>query len=203
MPTAASGPVRPLAMVAFATAVLDLAVLVLLHLLQPEVDVMHEPTSTYVHGTLGFLSPLSAGAVGAGAISLAAALWRVASGTGFKVGSGLLILFGLAKLAQAFFPIDAPGQASATGAVHNLLGNVAFFVLPVAAALVTGAVAQATGRRRPAWWPVLVSWALVVLTVLVLAGDALGWFGPAQRLYLVGAAVWTAAVASWVLRPRP
>ena len=47
----------------------------------------------------------------------------------------------------------------------------------------------------------MASWALLGLTVLVLAADALGWFGLAQRFYLVGAAGWTALVSVWLLRP--
>lgn len=123
------------------------------------------------------------------------------SGTSARIGAILVALFGLAKLAQGFFPIDAAGEATASGAAHNLLGNLAFFVLPVAAVLLTGPVARATGHDRPAWRPAAVYWLLVGLTVLVLAGDALGWFGVAQRPYLVGAAGWSALMAIWLLVP--
>lgn len=203
MPTAALRPARPLAILALGAAAFDLAVFLVLHATQPGVDVLRDPTSNYVHGTLGFLSPLAAAAVGIGGLCLAVACWRVVSGAAARIGAILLALFGLAKLAQAFFPIDADGQATASGAAHNLLGNIAFFVLPVAAVLLTGAVARATGHGRPVWRPAAVYGLLVGLTVLVLAGDALGWFGVAQRLYLVGAAGWAALIALWLLRsPR-
>ncbi len=203
MPTAALGPARPLAVLALGAAAFDLAVFLVLHAAQPSVDVLQEPTSSYVHGTLGFLSPLAAAAVGIGGLCLAVACWGVVSGTSARIGAILLALFGLAKLAQGFFPIDAAGEATASGAMHNLLGNLAFFVLPVAAVLLTGPVARATGHGRPTWRPTAVYWLLVGLTVLVLAGDALGWFGVAQRLYLVGAAGWSALMAIWLLvRPQ-
>lgn len=199
MPTAAARHVHGLALCALATAGFDLAVFVLLHLAQPGVDVVTQPTSAYVHGSLGFFSSLASGAVGLGGLCLAAAAWQVVSAKAARVGAVLLGLFGLAKLAQAFFPIDPAGQASPAGAAHNLLGNVAFFVFPVAAALLTAAVARATGHGRPAWRPALATWLPVAMTVLVLAADALGWFGLAQRLYLLVAMAWTALLAAWLL----
>ena len=63
------------------------------------------------------------------------------------VGLALLVVFGLAKVVHAFFPIAPDGASTGTGAVHNLTGNLAFFVLPVAAVLLGSLVARATGRR--------------------------------------------------------
>ncbi len=193
---------RRLAMVALVTALIDLVAFVALHIAQPEVNLLREPTSAYVHGALGFASAVASIAVGIGAVALAVAVWGLASAIPARVGAGLLLLFGLAKLVQGFFPIDAPGESTATGATHNLLGNLAFFVLPVAAVLVTRAVARATGRETPVWLPAAAGWLLVVTSVLVLAGDGVGLFGLAQRVYLVSAMGWTALVASWVWRPK-
>lgn len=198
-----AGRHRWLAAVALSTVAFDLIVFVVLHIVQPEVDVLREPTSAYVHGTLGFASALASAAVGIGGVALAAASWRVARATPARIGAGLLALFGVAKLAQAFFPIDPPGQSTPTGTAHNLLGNLAFFALPVAALLVTRAVAVAAGRGSPAWRPVAVAWVLVVTTAGVLAGDGLGFFGLAQRIYLVSAMGWTALVAAWLWHPGP
>jgi len=196
------GANRWLALVALVTAGFDLVVFVLLHLMQPEVDLLREPTSAYVHGEFGLLSPLAAAAVGIGGLALAVAASRAATAMPGRIGAGLLAVFGLAKLAQAFFPIDAAGESTPTGATHNLLGNIAFFLLPVAAVLVTRTVARATGRDHPAWWPATAAWLLVATTALVLAGDGLGFFGLAQRIYLISAMAWTALVASWLWRPR-
>ncbi|MEA4943565.1 MAG: DUF998 domain-containing protein [Propionicimonas sp.] len=200
MPTADRN--RWLAAAALTAAGIDLAVFLLLHLVQPGVDILHQPTSAYIHGAFGFTSSLASAAVGLGGIALAAAVWRLAPALGGRIGAGLLGVFGLAKLVQAFFPIDPVGEVSGAGTVHNLLGNLAFFVLPIAAVLVTRPVAHATGRDRPAWWPVVAGWTLVATMVLVLAGDGLGFFGLAQRIYLVNAMAWTALVASWLWRGR-
>lgn len=201
MPKAAPDQVRALAVLAFATAVLDLVVLAAFHLVQPGVDVLRDPTSAYVHGTLGAASSLAAAAVGIGALALVMAGWQVLPTTG-RARSGLLLLglFGLAKLAQAFFPIDAPGESTATGTAHNVLGNLAFFSLPVAAVLLTSLFATATGHGSPSWWPPVAAWTVVAATALVLAGDAVGAFGLMQRLYLIVAALWTALLAVWLWR---
>lgn len=193
---------RRLAVVALLTVLIDLAAFVALHIAQPEVDVLREPTSAYVHGALGFASAVASIAVGIGAVALAIAVWGLASAIPSRVGAGLLLLFGLAKVVQGFFPIDAPGESTATGATHNLLGNLAFFLLPVAAVLVTRATARATGRGTPAWLPTAAGWLLVVTSVLVLAGDGADLFGLAQRVYLVSAMGWTALLASWLWRPK-
>lgn len=193
---------RRLAMVALVTALIDLVAFVALHIAQPEVDVLREPTSAYVHGALGFFSVVASIAVGIGAVALAIVVWALASTIPARVGAGLLLLFGLAKVLQGFFPIDVPGESTTTGVTHNLLGNLAFFVLPVAAVLVTRAVARATGREAPAWWPAAAGWLLVVTSVLVLAGDGIGLFGLGQRIYLVSAMGWTALVAGWLWRPK-
>lgn len=193
---------RWLGLIALISTGFDLVVFVVLHLAQPDVDVLQTPTSAYVHGALGFASPLASAAVGVGGLALAVAAWLATSAAGARIGAALLAVFGLAKLLQAFFPIDQAAESTSTGAIHNLLGNIAFFVLPVAAVLVTRAVARATGRATPPWWPTVAGWALVATTALVLAGDGLGFFGLAQRIYLVSAMAWTAALAWWLRRAR-
>lgn len=195
-PTLAPSRSRILATAALTTAVLDLVVLVAFHLVQPEVDPVTSATSEYANGTAGVLSQVATLAVGIGALALAAALPTV-SRVGLA-GRVLLGVFGAAKLVQAFFPIDAVGVETTTaGLIHNLTGNLAFFVLPVAALLLLGTL-RGTGRRAP----VVLTWVLPVATIAVLAGDAAGVFGLAQRLYLVVAALWVAAAAAALLRPH-
>ena len=192
---------RVLAAIALACAGLDLVVLAGFHLIQPEIDPLTSATSEYVHGKAGAMSSVTSAAVGLGAVSLAVAVWRITVTVSARVGAGLLAVFGLAKLAQSFFPIDA-GGATTTGLMHNLLGNLAFLVLPVAAILITPAAARACGRGQPGWWPRLAAWLIVLTSVLVLVGDGVGLFGLAQRIYLVSAALWTALVASWLWSAR-
>lgn len=63
---------------------------------------------------------------------------------------GLLTVFGVTKLAQAFVPIDVADAATTTGAVHNALGNLAFFTLPAAAVLSGRLAARVGAGTRPA-----------------------------------------------------
>lgn len=192
-----SGLVGPATVVAIVASVLDLTILAAFHLLQPEVDPLTTATSSYVHGTAGAVSQVATLAAGLGALALAVAIAPTRSGSRGLVGLVLLVVFGLAKAAQAFFPIAPEGTSTDAGTVHNLLGNLAFFVLPVAALLLGRLVTLASGRRIAS----VLGWVVAATTLGVLAGDALGVFGLAQRVYLVSAAVWVATCAWAVAVP--
>jgi hypothetical protein len=99
------------------------------------------------------------------------------------LGVGMLTLFGVSKLIQGFFPIDVEPDVLTTtaGAVHNIVGNIAFFSLPVGAVL----VAHSLSRRSK-----MLSWLLALSAVVVLTSGFVGGFGVAQRLYLVLSSFW-------------
>lgn len=192
---------RRATLVAVAAAVLDLVILAVLHVLQPGVDPLTEPTSAYVHGTGGIASQVGTFAAGVGALALLAAIAPLRTGRATLVGLVLLGVFGLAKLLQAFYPIDPDGVSTAAGAVHNLLGNLAFFTLPVAAVLLGLAVSRITRQRAP----VILGWLVALTSVGVLLAGGMDLFGLAQRTYLIVAAVWV-AVCAFSLRsahPQP
>lgn len=194
------GAARWLALVALATAVLDLLVLAAFHVLSPQVDPVTEPTSAYAHASLGWLSGMVTVTTGIGALALARAVTPTTPGTGVRranAGAVLLAVFGLAKLVQSAFPIDVAGEATSSGVIHDVTGNLAFFTLPVAAVLLGPWLRAWTGRRYPA----VIGWALLAAVPLVLAGDAVGVFGLAQRLSLVLAAGWVGAAAAAIVRP--
>lgn len=179
-----AGPVA-VAVVA-AVALLDLAVLAAFHLVRPDVDPLTRPTSEYALGSFGLAAGVTTALVGVGALVLAWVLRRL------RAGALVLAVFGAAKVVQAFFPIDAPGTSTTTGAVHNALGTLAFLALPLAAALTVRAAVF--GRRT---LRLLVA-VLAVAAAGVLAADAVGGFGAFQRVYLVLCSVWMllAAVTS-------
>jgi hypothetical protein len=181
-----------LATVAIAAAVLDLAVLVFFQLARPDVDPLLRPTSEYALGAFGVLSPIAMIAVGLGALALAAALREA------RAGAILLAVYGIAKIVQAFFPINAPGTASTAGAVHDLLGNLAFFALPIAAALLAR-VLQERGWR----FAMPAAMAVILATLLLPAlGETLGAFGLLQRISLVVASLWMLGAGLALLRGR-
>lgn len=173
-------------------AAADLVVLVLLHVLRPDVDPVLRPTSEYALGPLGGLMLFATVGVGVAALLLVPVLRPRVPGTPGRVGLVLLGLFGVVKVVQAAFPIDPPGTATAVGAVHDVLGTVAFVALPVAAVL----LARATGARAPLWVAAGLSAALLV----VLAGAP---FGLAQRVYLVLATGWLLVTALAAAPGRP
>ena len=82
--------------------------------------------------------------------------------------------------------------------MHNLLGNLTFFLFPVAALVLFRALRRRGSRLAP---PVAV--ALAIATAGVLVANAVGGFGLAQRAYLALCAVWLLLAALAVLRnPR-
>ena len=186
-----SRTVRLAAAVALGTALFDIAVLAVLHVAQPDVSPVTEPTSSYANGTLGVLSQIATFAVGAGAVALAVALRPYAPHGRARFAWVLLMMFALAKLLQAFFVIDPSGEATVAGAVHNLAGNFAFFLLPIAAVRLGAEVTFETDRPAPK----IVAWVLAVATILTLLSVPADLFGVAQRAYLLVADVWVAMTA--------
>ncbi|KAA9393057.1 DUF998 domain-containing protein [Kocuria coralli] len=185
------GLARHAPVLALSAACLYLLIVAALHVLQPETDPFTEPVSAYAHGRGGPALQVGIFSAGAGALALVVAiiplLARTRSRARLALGTVTLGIYGIAQLAQAFFPIDDDGATTAIGAVHNALGNLVFFIQPVAAVLVGTTLAHLGGSRAPA----VLGWLLAAMVVMVLlAANVVGFFGLAQRLYLTTAAVW-------------
>ena len=180
------------AVVAAAAAVLDVLMLGLLHVMSPEVDPVTRPVSEYALGDFGWLATIRTLAQGVAPIALAVALRRE------RAGALLLLVTGLLKLAMPLFPVDALGTpATSAGQVHNVLGNLTFFLLPVAALLLIPALRRRGSRPAPP-----IALVLAIATVGVLVGNAVGGFGLAQRAYLILCALWLLLAALAILRNR-
>jgi hypothetical protein len=183
---------RLAAVVAAASAVLDLLVLGLLHVVSPEVDPLTRPVSEYALGGFGWLVVTRTLAQAVGPIALAVALRREGA------GALLLLILGCLKLAMPLFPVDPLGMPSTrAGQIHDVLGNLTFFLFPLAALLLFRALRRRGSRPAPATAVVLG-----IATVGVLVGDAVGALGLAQRAYLVLCALWLLLAALALLRPR-
>lgn len=181
---------RLAAMIAAVAATVDLLVLGLLHIVSPEVDPVTRPVSEYALGDFRWLATMMTVAEGVGAIALAVALRRE------RAAALLLLVFGLMKLALPLFPVDALGApATSEGRVHNVLGNLTFFLLPLAALLLFRALRRMGSRLAPG-----IAVVLAIATVGVLVGNAVGGFGLAQRAYLALCALWVLFAATAVLR---
>jgi nitrate reductase NapE component len=182
--TSSRSTAAALAWVAAATAVFYLVVLAVLHALRTDVDPATDPVSDYAVGDYGTLEVLAMLAVGLGALALTAALHQTPRRS--TVGLVLLAVFGLAKVAQAFFPIDVGGETTTSGGLHSVLGTVAFVALPVAAVLLS----RSRGRIE-----MVVAVLLTVAMLAVLAADAVGGYGIAQRVFLVLSSTWVLVTA--------
>jgi Protein of unknown function (DUF998) len=178
------------AVIAAVAAAVDLLVLGLLHVVSSEVDPKTRAVSEYALGDFGWLATILTVAEGVGAIALAVALRRE------RAAALLLLVFGLLKLAQPLFPVDAAGTPpTSAGRVHSVLGISAFFLFPLAALLLFRALRRMGSRLAPG-----IAVVLAIATVGALVGNAVGVFGLAQRAYLVLCALWVLFAAGAVLR---
>ena len=135
---------RIAALIAAVAAAVNLLVLGLLHLVSPEVDPVTRAVSEYALGDFGWLATIGTVAKGVGAIALAVALRRE------RAAALLLLVFGLMTLAMPLFPVDALGApATPAGQMHNVLGNVTFFLFPLAALLLFRALRRRGSRLAP------------------------------------------------------
>jgi Protein of unknown function (DUF998) len=188
--TCSNDSMRLAALVAAVAAAVNLLVLGLLHVVSPEVDPVTRAVSEYALGEFEWLATIGTVAEGIGAIALAVALRRE------RAAALLLLVFGLMKLAMPLFPVDALGApATSAGRVHNVLGNLTFFLFPLAALLLFGALRRKGSRIAPG-----IAVVLAIATVGVLVGNAVGIFGLAQRAYLILCALWLLLAAGAVLR---
>jgi hypothetical protein len=185
MATSSRSMAAALAWVAAATAVFDLVVLAVLHVLRTDVDPASDPVSNYVIGDYGTLKVLATLAVGLSALALTAAL-HLTGPRRSMVGLVLLAVFGLAKVVQAFFPIDVGTETTTSGSIHNVLGTVAFVALPVAAVLLS----RSRGRDE-----MVTAVLLAVAMVAVLVSNTVGGDGIAQRVFLVLSSTWVLVTA--------
>jgi hypothetical protein len=157
---------RLAALIAAVAAAVNLLVLGLLHVVSPEVDPVTRAVSEYALGDFGWLATIGTVAEGVGAIALAVALRRE------RAAALLLLVFGLVKLAMPLFPVDALGApATSAGRVHSVLGILTFFLFPLAALLLFGALRRMGSRLAPG-----IAVVLAIATVGVLVGNAVGVF---------------------------
>jgi hypothetical protein len=183
-----------LAIVGIADFLLNIAAL---HFVRPDVNPVLEPISNYAVGPYGFL--FTAAAIGGGLAALALALGLylgIAPPGRSYVGLFLLGLYGVSELLGGIFPIDVGAETTTAGAIHNIVGNIAFFGLPIAAILLSLGMGK-DERWRSFRLPALALAGVVVLTVvLTMVGFNIGiGFGVLQRLFNVAAMLWMLVVA--------
>jgi hypothetical protein len=210
-------PVRA-ARVSSIAGIAFLALLVVLHLVRPDVSPAWQTTSEYAVGSFGWLMVVAflSSALGYGALVVAifARVRRIVA----RIGAVVLAVACVGTAVGGVFttdPIDTPqDQLSASGTLHGLGAGLALLLVPVAAVLIGIGLARNGGlssaRRVLLWTGVLPLAALVMFMVaqmvLLAAGDGgfgsdvpIGW---PERVLVLGYAVWQITVARVIAR-RP
>jgi hypothetical membrane protein len=112
------------------------------------------------------------------------------------VGLFLLALYGVSELLAGIFPIDTGGEATTAGTIHNIVGNISFFCLPIAAILLSLRMGKDERWRSIRRAALALSIVVVLTVILTIAGFNLGiGFGVTQRVANAAVLVWMLVVA--------
>jgi hypothetical protein len=193
MPTSGGGrgALRVLAVLAIVGVADYLLIVAALHFLRPDVNPVTEAISNYGVGPYSSLltAAVLGSAVAALALTLGLYLGMVPPARSY-VGLFFLGLYGVSRLLESLFPIDVGAEATLSGTLHNILGQLAFFGFPLAVILLSlsmGKDERWRSFRRPA---LVVSYAVVLTDVLTIVGSDIGLFGVTQRPATVTAMLW-------------
>jgi hypothetical protein len=194
---------RIAARLSLALSILFLALLAMLHVLEPEFNSGHL-ISEYQLGDYGFLMSLAFCLLGA-----SAALLALPFGPWLRTRGGHVGWWGLLAVAAAFFiagvfpPVQTPVLV---GYLHGIAGLVVIFGSPITFSLIGRGLARSEPRFPLSWlqWATLVAWAglwlfLASLVISSLTGQMdtpLPWgVSLANRFLIVTYCIWFMAAA--------
>jgi hypothetical protein len=173
----------------------SLAALVVVHLLPTGRRPLRDAVSDYGVGPFHVWYDAAAISLGIAGLLLAAALPRAVDPRPRAVVL-LLVAFGAARIAIAFYPTDLDrGQSTRTGRVHLLLAAIAFVTIAFAAGKLPGAVSGSaawSGIHRELQ---MLGWAVIATSVatglsLRLARGGFQFFGLVERLLYFAVLAW-------------
>lgn len=234
-PAAAAGPVKgrepgragmpawlPRAVVTMLAA--TAAAIAAADVLNPQYSPVSETVSRYVNGTAGWLITLAILCMGAASAVLVGQLGRltgqaapVAGASARRIGRWALAAWAAGVLVAGVFPADPPGQwsnPSTSELVHGMSAWLAFAAFPVAALLLTRALAARwpAGRLALAGCAaasILTTGALAVFLADVMGGPSLGigetptLVGLVERLVVAANLAWLGLAAVAAARSVP
>jgi hypothetical protein len=185
------GALRVLAFLAVVGVADHLLIVAALHFLRPDVNPVTEPISNYGVGPYGFLfiAAVLGSAVAALALTLGLYLGMAPSARSY-VGLFFLGLYGVSRLLESLFPIDVGAEATLSGTIHNILGQLAFFGFPIAVMLLSLSMGKDERWRTFRPPALVVSFAVVLTDVLTIVGSNIGLFRVTQRLATATAMLW-------------
>lgn len=170
-----------------------LAVVVVLHFVQPELRPVRRFISEYAVGRMGWLLNTGFAFFAFGLSALATAFgWRLDPRARTRVGGILLGVSALGILASGLFNADLQGaDRTAYGIAHDLAGFVAFFSLIPGAIVISRRLARANRLRGRYLRLRLLAWLLVPLFLaMMFVFGPIGVIGAGQRIFLGGVFVW-------------
>ena len=170
-----------------------------LHVLSPEIDPVHRPTSEYARGPFGYLMTSAFVSLSIATWALTVGLYRNLPSAGVhRAGLSFLAIWCVGLLVAATFPIDFDdAPQTLAGRIHATNGPIIFLSLTTATNLVS------QGFRRDLRWQPIYRFASV-LALLMIPEFAAGGLtratgtgaGIAQRVFIVTFATWFLVVAT-------
>lgn len=151
------------ARIAMILSTLFLAILFLLHFLEPEFDPSWRMISEYELGQYGWMMRLAFFCWGGSVLALLAALWNSLRTVGGIIGRWWLLLIGAALFGAGIFVTDPITNLTTSMAnrLHTLSGAIVIMTFPIAATLVARSLARNPGwnaARRLLFWITLLVW---------------------------------------------
>jgi len=140
-----------------------LAILFLLHFLEPEFDPSWRMISEYALGHYGWMMTLAFFCWGGSVLALLVALRPYLRTIGGMIGRGWLLLIGVALFGAGIFKTNpiTDTTISTANSLHALCGAFVILTFPIAASVVAGRLARNQEwftARRPLLWVTLLVW---------------------------------------------
>jgi len=190
-------------------SVLFIALLTMLHVLEPEFNTGHL-ISEYQLGDYGFLMSLAFGLLGVSVALVALSAGRCLRTRGGQVGRwGLLVIAAAFLIGGVFPPVRTPVLI---GYLHGISGLVAIFGSPVTFSLIGRSLARSEPQAlSPNWlqWATLLAWAgLWLFLASLLISSLIGqtdsplpwWVSLANRFLIVTYCIWLIAAGDVAAR---
>lgn len=185
------------------------ALILLLHILEPQFAPSWRMLSEYALGQYGWLMNLAFRSLGVGTMVLIAVIWPYSNTFAGRIGLFFLMVFAVAVFSASFFitdPITHTGATTHIGAIHNACGFTAIPIFPIAATL-TG-IGLARNKRWFAakrWLPYLtvIVWASLAIFIWAVVSSGIGpqsWMGWANRLNMAIYCAWLLTIAQFAWR---
>ncbi len=188
-----------------------IAILFLLHFLEPEFDPSWRMISEYELGRFGWMMSLAFFCWGGSVFALLITLWSSLRTLGGTLARGWLILLGVALFGAGIFKTNPimDTTVSTANTLHSLCGALVIITFPIVASLISGSLSRnpkwVTAKRQLFWMTLLVWFSMFAFFGSIIISQAMnpaaGRVGPdvllgwPNRFLVVAYNVWLIIVA--------